>query len=252
MATSLTCPECDATLKVPDSAIGKTVRCKKCGETFKAKASRDRDDEDEPAPKAKPSKRPVRDDDEDDQRPRRATGKKKKRKAKPKSPLPLVVGIAGGAVVLVAVGLGIAYFAGAFDSKTDPKKGSGDAGKQGAGGAPDSPQAAADKAKATERLVGRWMVDPNRNPPDGFFDGYILSADGTYTPLFNKQGEPFSEVKGTWAVVQSSGTQGRISLKGNTAPPFDNLTFELRGNDVLVIRTSDGGKQIEVVYSRVG
>jgi hypothetical protein len=112
MATSLTCPECAATLSVPETFLGKTLRCKHCGETFKAKApKRPVEEDDEP----RPAKKRPRDDD-DDNRPRKVG--KKKRKQKPKSQTPLILGLIGGVVVLAGVGIGIAYFAGAFDSRT--------------------------------------------------------------------------------------------------------------------------------------
>ena len=54
MPFAMTCPECDAQMAVPDAIAGKTIRCKACGETFKANP---------PATKSGPSARP-RDDDE--------------------------------------------------------------------------------------------------------------------------------------------------------------------------------------------
>jgi hypothetical protein len=48
MATTITitCPYCDKTIKAPADLLGKKMRCKGCGEAFKAEA----DDEDEPRP----------------------------------------------------------------------------------------------------------------------------------------------------------------------------------------------------------
>lgn len=31
MPISVTCPECEATYRVPDEAAGKAIKCKKCG-----------------------------------------------------------------------------------------------------------------------------------------------------------------------------------------------------------------------------
>jgi hypothetical protein len=121
MSFAMSCPECDAELEIPDTLAGKTLRCRKCQGTFRAKAPAG-DDDDVPAPRTAGGKRSGRPRDEDSDRPRKPAGKKK-RKPKPKSPLPLVLGLAGGLVVSAGLGVGIAYFAGAFDSGTKSAKG---------------------------------------------------------------------------------------------------------------------------------
>jgi predicted Zn finger-like uncharacterized protein len=112
MAVKLTCPDCDAALTVAESSLGKTLRCKYCGETFKATGPKRPAEEEEESRPAK--KRPRAAEDDDGGRPRKV--RKKGRKPRPKSALPLVLGLAGGLVVLVGVGIGVAYFAGAFGS----------------------------------------------------------------------------------------------------------------------------------------
>ena len=126
MSVQLTCPECRAKLTVSESLLGKTLRCKSCGETFKARARaesaddeadrprrrRQSEDEDKPRPSrraeaaSEPPRRASRraEDDEDDEeevdeRPARKAGKK--RKAKRSSAL-YIVGVA--VAFLVAAG----------------------------------------------------------------------------------------------------------------------------------------------------
>lgn len=57
---TITCPECDKTLRAPREVLGKKIRCKECGATFSARANRnaddDRDDEDEDDRPARPKK----------------------------------------------------------------------------------------------------------------------------------------------------------------------------------------------------
>jgi predicted Zn finger-like uncharacterized protein len=138
MSVQLRCPECRTQLTVPESLLGKTLRCKSCGETFKAKApsgsagsnrSRDERADEEadrprrrqqpppeerprpdrrPEPSARPPRPASRRDEEEaeeaDERPTRKAGKKRRKK---KSPVLYIVGvliallIAAGAVVVV-------------------------------------------------------------------------------------------------------------------------------------------------------
>ena len=133
MSFTMNCPECDAELEIPDTLAGKTLRCRKCKGTFKAKAPAG-DDDDVPVPRTAGGKRSDRPRDEDSDRPRKPAGKRM-RKPKPKSPLPLVLGLAGGLVVLAGLGIGIAYIAGAFD-KADPSKGARASTDGGGRGAP--------------------------------------------------------------------------------------------------------------------
>jgi predicted Zn finger-like uncharacterized protein len=43
MPSECRCPACGTTLRVPDASLGKTVRCQKCQETFKAESDPDAD-----------------------------------------------------------------------------------------------------------------------------------------------------------------------------------------------------------------
>jgi hypothetical protein len=53
---TITCPECDKTLRAPSEVLGKKIRCKGCGATFSARAAADEDDD---APPPRPKKAPA-------------------------------------------------------------------------------------------------------------------------------------------------------------------------------------------------
>jgi predicted Zn finger-like uncharacterized protein len=73
MPEQVRCPECDATLRVPDHLLGKNVKCPRCKQTFTAQVEREVDEleeaETEPEPEPpRPRKRPViRDEDEEEE-----------------------------------------------------------------------------------------------------------------------------------------------------------------------------------------
>lgn len=79
MPQQVRCPECDATLRVPDHLLGKNVKCPRCKQTFTAQVEREVDEleeaETEPEPEPpRPRKRPVirdEEDEEEEERPRR-------------------------------------------------------------------------------------------------------------------------------------------------------------------------------------
>jgi predicted Zn finger-like uncharacterized protein len=73
MPEQIRCPSCDAPLRVPETLLGKNVKCPKCQKTFLAELEESADLEvvdDEPAPRRRP---PVRDEDEEEEpaRPKR-------------------------------------------------------------------------------------------------------------------------------------------------------------------------------------
>ena len=114
MPVKLNCPECDATLTVPESFLGKTLPCKFCGETFKARPPRSGSDDDLP-----PRKRSPRSGDGDDERPQRKAGKK----SKTRGSLPFYVGVLAASLLAIgAVGL-VLWTQGYFGTKE--KGGSG-------------------------------------------------------------------------------------------------------------------------------
>jgi hypothetical protein len=111
MATLLSCPECDATLKLAaPPPEGKRVKCPKCEAVFVPEAVEDRRvSAERPVAPARPRSRPASDeDDRDDDRPRRP--RKKKRGANG-----LLIGLlVGGGVLamllIVCAGVGALLF----------------------------------------------------------------------------------------------------------------------------------------------
>src|SRR5262245_2640579 len=110
MSIAIVCPGCDADYSVPENLTGKTIRCKKCGETIAVKAAKvarvrvPADDEDDLPRKAAPRRRFEEDDDD---RPARRPEKK--------GVSPLLIGLA--AALLLAASAGGAYLV----FKDDPK-----------------------------------------------------------------------------------------------------------------------------------
>ena len=93
MSVVVTCPDCDAKLKLKAAVpAGKKVKCPRCSAAF--------------APVAQPPEEPTSRDDDEDDRPRRT--RKKKRRAK-SGKLALVLGLAigGGMLCLLLIGAGI-------------------------------------------------------------------------------------------------------------------------------------------------
>jgi len=63
MPEVISCPDCDRKLRVPETMLGKKVKCPGCQTIFVAKAGGDDEEEDKPAPKAaskSPSKSPAK------------------------------------------------------------------------------------------------------------------------------------------------------------------------------------------------
>jgi S1-C subfamily serine protease len=110
MAIALSCPGCESTLNVSETLIGKSIKCKSCGEiiavTAPGKASKAAvkkaamavsDDEDD-HPRSKSPRR--RDDDED--RPKKSDTKSSK--------TPAILGLAAAGLILLGSGAGGAYW----------------------------------------------------------------------------------------------------------------------------------------------
>src|SRR5688572_1021527 len=109
MAIDITCSGCQTVYPVADNLVGKTIRCKKCGEMMPVTA---------PVPRAraaapvgaKAAKPAVRiDDDEDDIVPAKSSARRARDeddevrdRPKKKSALPLI--LVGGVLLLVVVG----------------------------------------------------------------------------------------------------------------------------------------------------
>jgi predicted Zn finger-like uncharacterized protein len=110
MPEQIRCPECNATLRVPENLLGKKVKCPKCQVTFTAEMEAPAEPDEgivhEPAPSAsrrRPSPReevedePPDEDEEEEDRPRR-----RRRRGRKGEALPLV---AGPATALMIVGI---------------------------------------------------------------------------------------------------------------------------------------------------
>jgi hypothetical protein len=85
MPVTIACPNCDDRHAAPDDIEGKKVRCKKCGETFRARPVEEDVGDDRPAGRAaksasKSRSRPAADDADEDARPSRRTGKASRRR----------------------------------------------------------------------------------------------------------------------------------------------------------------------------
>jgi transcription initiation factor TFIIIB Brf1 subunit/transcription initiation factor TFIIB len=139
MPTTITCPECDARMVVPDNVLGKKIRCKKCDAVVKTKAPVEADD-DEPRPKKtsnrqspkgdderrakrrpdddEPRRRPARNDDDDDEEEDERPARKSKKKKKKSNPVLYFVGLF---LALIFAGGAIAFAFGAFDKPKGDK-----------------------------------------------------------------------------------------------------------------------------------
>lgn len=131
MAISITCPGCQSVYPVPETLVGKTIRCKKCGEMVAVTApaaapvaarpvaakpaARVVDDDDAAIP-VRPARARRDLDDEDAAPPAGDRGKPEKKGSK----LPLVLGAVLGGLVLGAAGVGALFAAGLFGGDTKP------------------------------------------------------------------------------------------------------------------------------------
>jgi len=191
MAVTIACPNCDARLDAPDDIEGKKVKCRKCGEKFRAYPVKEDGEDDRPARRAvKPAtKSRPRDVEDEDDRPARRTGKasrrgagddergrnededrpprgspdeddkkgeprarkKKGKKKKAGWPVALLISIGVGALILIA-GIG-AYFSSPGDQEPD--------GSAAPGGPVSGPGAGG--GSAGDPALPGWLefADPN-------------------------------------------------------------------------------------------
>jgi predicted Zn finger-like uncharacterized protein len=164
MPINMLCPVCGAPYELDDSQVGKTVRCRKCEETFTVKAQRDRkkydyEDNDRRAERAprvsrvrdeeddRPRRRRARDEDEDE-RPRRRRSRedddeddRRRRRARKSSGAGTVLIVLGSiaAVLLVVCGGGAAFLYFRFRAAVEDIQGQMQAGPQPGGGGPAGP-----------------------------------------------------------------------------------------------------------------
>lgn len=85
MPVTIACPNCDARLEAPDDIEGKKVKCRKCGEKFRAYPVKEDAADDRPARRAatsagKSRPRSAAPDEAEDERPARRTGKASRRR----------------------------------------------------------------------------------------------------------------------------------------------------------------------------
>jgi predicted Zn finger-like uncharacterized protein len=114
MPEQIRCPECDATLRVPDSLVGKAVKCPKCQTTFTAELEAPEERERivrEPARSSARRQRPAQEEEdeeeelppeeeeEDEDRPRR-----RKRRRRGRSTAAAESAVAGPAIALMVEG----------------------------------------------------------------------------------------------------------------------------------------------------
>lgn len=126
MPTRITCPKCPAEYNVPDSLLGKSVRCRACQATIAIPAKKYAAPDDdipevvpvveaEPEPEAlrtEPSRRrnravPRRDEDSVDERPRRRNRDRDEDRPRAKGTSPVVIAAIAGGVLLLAIGGGV-------------------------------------------------------------------------------------------------------------------------------------------------
>jgi S1-C subfamily serine protease len=134
MAISITCPGCQSVYPVPENLVGKTIRCKKCGETVAVTSPPVAAPVAAARPvTARPAARVVADDDDDTARPAKAVARRRRdeddddaprsKQGKKKSALPLL--IVGGVLVLFLMAGGAAavgYSLGLFGSDKDEQR----------------------------------------------------------------------------------------------------------------------------------
>ncbi len=124
MAIEMTCPGCDTVYPVSDELIGKTIRCKKCGEMMsvtaagvaKPTAGKPTVAKAIPAKPARATAR-VNDDEFDDSTSRNRSGREQP--VKKKSPLPLIAGGLLGLLLLGGGGMAALVIFGQLDRKAD-------------------------------------------------------------------------------------------------------------------------------------
>lgn len=157
MPIPIACPDCDARLKVPDDAAGKTIRCPKCTARMEVP---DREVADEPADDDDRPRRRDRDRDDANDRPR----KKTRRKPARSGGVPGWAWAAGG-LGLAAV-VGVAAWLAVGDKKGDgDKPGGAGAGVQGA---------AAERASGRAAPAGFTAVVE----PDGGYEVFLPGEVG--------------------------------------------------------------------------
>ena len=170
MPIPIACPECDAKLKAPDTAAGKTIRCPKCTARLVVPGNRDVDDE----PEDRPRKR-VRPRDDDDDRPR----PRRRRPAK-SGGVPAAVWVAGGLGLAAVVGVAVWLTLGNKKGDGDKPGGAG-AGVQGA---------AAERASGRTAPAGFTAVVE----PDGGYEVFLPGEVGKVAHGENGRDLPRTEV----------------------------------------------------------
>lgn len=173
MPIPIACPECDARLKAPDDAAGKTIRCPKCTARLVVPGGDGGEPDDRP-------RKPVRRrDDEDDDRPR----PKRRRKPGRSGGVPVAAWVGGGLGLAAVVGVAVWLAVGG--------KGGGDAGgdKAGWGGAGVQGAAAVVAGGRTAPAGFTAVVDP-----DGGYEVFLPGEVGKVAHGENGRDLPRTEV----------------------------------------------------------
>lgn len=117
MPTTINCPSCSRTLRVPDELLGKNVKCPTCGTTFTASGDAPPPEDEEPAPAAAPRTpaAPVEDDEPEERDERRPRRRRREYLQPHRGVLILILGILG-LVVFQPLGI-VAWILGNTDLK---------------------------------------------------------------------------------------------------------------------------------------
>ena len=170
MPLRIQCPECSARLTAPDSAAGQEIECPKCGGLLALPTAEP--EADEPAP----VRRKSRPRDGEDETPR----KKRSKPAAKSSKSPLLI---GAGVVVVLVGVGLAFMLGGPKKDKPNAGGGGSSDGAGGGGGTTPPLATADYKVISPRV--RFNLEVPKRPANDFGDAaprvdrFLLTPDGS-------------------------------------------------------------------------
>lgn len=196
MPIPIACPDCDARLKAPDTAAGKTVRCPKCNARLEVPGPADDEPEEEVEEERPRPKSRRRDEDDEDDRPR---PKKRRKPAAKSGGVPTWLSVVGGVGILATIGVG-AYLALGKKGGDGDKPGGGPPGLGGLVGGADKAGwgGAGVQGAAAERAGGR-TAPPGYTAvvePDGGYELFLPGEVGKVAHGENGRDSPRTEVAG--------------------------------------------------------